>query len=538
MDMAKADKNKRQRAPKMTKESLRELEPDAVIDLLLKVYEQNERLSALLQGMVNDKYSSKNEKFENPDQLNVFGKGGIPASATEAPEHDQAPAKPVETPAKKKPGKSHFRNPSPSLLVHEKIFGQPLAADDFACKHCSASLSKAREIVRNWRYEFKPAEIFIQDFVATIFECTSCGHSKVIEPPAHNMAGCTAGPELLAEIVANKFEDHLPLYRQEQRFSRLGSPISKSTMSDWVKYVADVFMPVYEAMHKMLLSSDIVETDDTTVKTQDRNNKKNIKRTNLWIYRGDKNHPVNMFDFTTSRGRAGPMKFLGSFKGFLQGDCFSGNLAVCAASCSIFVACGAHGRRYMFKALGNDKELATIGMQMWNDLFQIERDIESLGLSVADVKKMREQEARPIWNAMHAWLTEQSLTMLPQSAFGKAVIYTLNNWTELTNYMLDGRLRLDNNLAEQEMKRVATGRKNWLFFGSDDGGRRAAVLMSIISTCHRNAVNAKKYIADVLQRLKMDPTQPVENLLPWTWQKNLDSAEIEPCHIAPKISAA
>jgi transposase len=202
-----------------------------------------------------------------------------------------------------------------------------------------------------------------------------------------------------------------------------------------------------------------------------------------------------------------------------QGDCFSGNLAICAENGATFVACNAHARRYFKKALLNYKSKSEEALHLFGQMFEIERTAKELQLKRDDVKLMREQESKPVLDDLKVWLDKEQLLALPKSTFGKAVNYCLNNWDGLTAYVQDGDLTIDNNSAEREMKRVATGRKAWLFFGSDNGGENAEVLLSIISTCKRHGVEPFAYLRDVIDRLVQNPDTDLETLLPHTWNQ-------------------
>jgi transposase len=537
--MAKAKKTKAPSASEMTSEDLSNLDHDTLVGLVLRLCEQNKQLSEILQVMVREKHGPKTEHFENPEQLRLFGAEKQPEATVSTSGNDTAePEKPssnTNVKSKKKPG--HGRNPMPSNLDRETITGSQPSKDELACKHCAGMHVKINEVLRNSRYEYKPSSVFIQDFVAMIFQCEGCGDTLTVEPELkQTIENGMAGPALTAEIITAKLEDHLPLHRQEQRFARMGVPLARSTMVGWMSAAALKLKPIFDRMHQLLLQSKIIATDDTPTKVQDRKKKKNIKTGRVWIYRGDDDHPVNLFDYTEGRGRVGPMTFLADFTGYLQGDCFSGNLAVCASTGAIFVACRAHARRYFIKAQPNNKTACEEILKMFADLFEIERTARALELSAEETKRMREQEAVPILNKMKKLLDDQCLTMLPQSSFGKAVNYNLNNWTELNNYLLDGDLRLDNNLAEQEMKRVAVGRKNWNFLGSDDAGKNYAMLLSLISTCKRHGVNSAEYLKDVLQILTDNPNADIDPLLPQNWKKKGENAEIPACQTAPQFA--
>lgn len=533
---------KRTRITELTPEVLATLDQDALVSVIMRLYEQNIQLSEQLRNIIVEKYGRKTEKFLDPNQLRVFSTednieqdGQMQATAEYADTAGTIEAKPI-----RKPG--HSRNPMPAHLPRVPIRGKEPAEDILMCKCCAMVRVKTREVVRNSRLEFKPATLHVEEFLDMMFACPSCGDSIVVEPGMpESIVNGTAGPGLQTEIAISKYADASPLYRQEQRFARLGVHIPRSTMCGWLASTVTLARPVYELMKLLLLKSLAIATDDTPVKVQDRKKKKNIKTGRFWIYRGDNHQPFNVFDYTEGRARAGPKTFLGDWKGYLQGDCFSGNQALCTETGAVHVACHAHARRYFIKAQHYNKAACAEILQMFNTLFDIERDARELGLSPADVKLMREQEAKPILANMKTWLDAQVLVALPRSSFGKAVKYCLNNWQELNNYLLDGELRIDNNLAEQEMKTVAIGRKNWLFMGSDNGGEQAEVLLSIVSTCKRHQVNPWNYLYDIIIRLTENPDQDLEQLLPNNWKPKYlpnASAEIEGLKPTPKVAAA
>jgi hypothetical protein len=322
---------------------------------------------------------------------------------------------------------------------------------------------------------------------------------------------------MLSYVVVSKFCDHLPLYRMERIFFRNGADISSSTMCGWLASVANLLRGLYEQMRTKLLEAKINKTDDTPIKVQDKKLKKKIKIGRIWVYIGDKEHPFNLFHYTKGRSREGPKKFLRGYKRYLQGDCFSGNYAICAENGAIMVACMAHARRYFKKALLNYREKSEEALVMFQQLFETERVAKELELPAEDVRRMREQESRPVLDKLKTWLDKEYLLSLPKSAFGKAVSYCLNNWEALTAYLQDGDLCIDNNEAEREMKSLATGRKSWLFFGSDNGGENAEVLLSIVSTCKRHGIEPFAYLRDVIERLTLDPNTALEPLLPNVW---------------------
>lgn len=537
--MSKQKKSKEVAPSAMTPESLGELDKDTLISLLIKMREQYEQLTEVVQNLVREKYGPKSERFNDPAQLQLFAHNDHREEEDTAACDDHNTARETdggtESSKLKKPG--HSRNPRPANIKVVPI-PPPVPSDDqLKCNCCNQLRTLVNQVVRGSRYAYQPASLFVQEFMASIFACNACGDSLVVEPdvPASTLK-LGADPALQSVIAVDRFEDSLPLHRQERRFARIGVPVARSTMVGWLTSAAKTLRPLYERMRRLLLQSKVIATDDTPMKVQDRSKAKNIKLGRVWTYRGDDEHPYNLFDYTTGRGRDGPMSFLAGFQGFLLGDCFSGNQALCAETGSIHVACNAHARRYWIKAEPNNKTACAEILRMYRELFKIESDAQELGVTGEQLKLMREQEAKPILDEMKKWLDQNALLALPKSSFGKAIHYCLNNWTELTNYLLDGDLRIDNNLAEQEMKRVAINRKNWLFFGSDRGGEDAEVFMSLISTCRRHNVEPFSYLRDVIEILTKDPHTDLDSLLPNNWKQNSTSSELTRSQVTPEMA--
>lgn len=506
---------------KLTPDALQSLDQETLVGMIMCLYEQNVQLSEQLRTLVIEKYGSKTERFIDPNQTRLFGAMLEDQTAATVSVQEAEP----ESPPKQKKHKGHFRNPMPAQLEHVPVTGTVPDEQTLRCNCCSTLRVKVNEVIYNSRLEFKPAVLFVEDFTNMVFACPNCGDTLVVPPDAPEpIENGTAGPGLQSEIAVSKYEDHAPLYRQEQRFARLGVHIPRSTMCGWLASTVTIVRPLYNYMKLLLLQSDIIATDDTPIKVQDRKHHKKIRTGRFWIFRGDDDHRFNLFAYTTGRERAGPKIFLAGWKGFLQGDCFSGNLALCTETGATHVACWAHARRYFIKALANNKAACEQALSLIQALFKIESATRELELSAADVKLMRQQEAVPVLAKIKTWLDDQLLTALPQSTFGKAICYCLKNWDVLNNYLLDGRLRIDNNLAEQQMKRVAISRKNWLFVGSDNGGENAEVLMSIMSTCRRHKVEPWSYLRDVLIRLTENPNTDLNALLPYNWEPSTSTA--------------
>jgi transposase len=331
------------------------------------------------------------------------------------------------------------------------------------------------------------------------------------------------GPGLLAHIIVSKYADHLPLYRQQGISERQGILIPRSTSCDWMAACAEVLRPLYEHMVAAVLQSRWLHTDDTIIKNQGHE-PGTTDKARLWLYYGDRDHRYNVFDFTVNRQRDGPQTFLANFQGYLHADAFSGYDALylpcprAGTAGIVEVACNAHARRKFYEARTSDVAGSHQALGYYRQLYELERAATVNQFDDAQRLQMRRDLSVTILENFHDWLERARATVLPKSPMAEAIGYALNNWTALCRYTEAGFLSIDNNVAEREMKRIAIGRKNWLFVGSARGGRTAAVLFSFTSTCQRLGVEPWAYLQDVLTRLPQTPAAGLAELLPDCWQ--------------------
>ena len=341
--------------------------------------------------------------------------------------------------------------------------------------------------------------------------------------PAMPIAKGLPGPGLLAHLIVSKYTDHLPLYRLERIYERQGLFIHRSTLCDWLAASADLLRPLYDRLVRIVLQSQALHTDDTPVKMQELVSHR-LSTARFRVYLGDAAHPYNVFDFTVNRKRDGPQQFLATYQGYLHADAFSGYDGLylpdprTAAARIREVACNAHARRKFYEARTSDALGAHQALAYYRQLYELEDRARQLDFSEAQRLQMRRDLAVPILEQFRHWLEAQRPQVLPKSPLGEAVGYALHNWTALIRYTEAGFLAIDNNVAEREMKRVAIGRKNWLFVGSPAGGRTATVLLSFTSTCHRLGIEPWAYLQDVLTRLPATPAERLTELLPDRWQ--------------------
>ena len=339
--------------------------------------------------------------------------------------------------------------------------------------------------------------------------------------PASPIARGLPGPGLLANLIVSKYVDHLPLYRLERIYQRQGVLLPRSTTCDWLAACAELLHPLYDRLVSLVLQSRWLHTDDTTVKNQ-QPAEGATATARLWVYLGDTAHPYNVFDFTATRKRDGPQQFLTNFRGYLHADAFSGYDALYppapsgAEAAIVEVACNAHARRKFYEARGSDAVRSHQALAYYGQLYEIER--QARDWEETQRWQMRQDLAVPILEKFKSWLEAQRAEVLPKSPMSEAIGYALNNWTALVRYTEAGFLSIDNNVAEREMKRIAIGRKNWLFVGSERGGATAAVLLSFTSTCQRLQVEPWAYLQDVLSRLPTMPAEQLDSLVPDRWK--------------------
>ena len=396
-----------------------------------------------------------------------------------------------------------------------------LPEDERKCPCCNEPMHKIGEECSE-RLDYTPAVLKVIETRREKYACKKHEESGVLTPPApvHPIEKGMATAGLLAHVLVSKYKDHLPLYRQSCIFARHGADIAESTMGDWVKSAAEMLAPVVDAMKVSVLASHVVQSDDTGITVLDKSASKGSTRSFLWAYAGDRDEVV--FDFTAGRGRDGPRNFLRGFHGLLQVDAYAGYDAVLRENRIVDVGCWAHARRRFFDALEHDSQNASAALAMIRRLYEVESEAKQHGFDADGRRELRQQVSKVVLEELKTWLEALRPHVLPKSPMGVAVGYALRQWEQLTRYLDDGRLAIDNNRIERQMRTVAVGRKNWMFAGSAEGGRRAATIYSLVCTCGLLGIEPWAYLKDVLQRLAEgeDPTK----LTPRLWQESRGQA--------------
>jgi transposase len=492
------------------------------------------QLQHQLQQLLRRLFGRSAEKID-PRQMVLFETllNGL-APRTDAPIEESSPASSNEN------RNGHGRRRLPSDLPRQKIV-HDLPEDQKPCPCCGTMRHVIGQEVSE-QLDYVPAKLTVLEHVRLTYACRHCekqvaeGGSQVVtaDKPASPIEKGLAAPGLLSYVIVSKYSDHLPLYRLETILERHGIAIARSTMCDWAAQCADLLKPLHDLMAARVLQSRIIHTDDTPVEVLDKN-RPQTRTGRFWVYLGDQEHPQTVFTFTASRSRDGPREFLRGWSGYLQADAFGGYDGIYAGEVGGQVteaACWAHARRKFYEARTSDAAASTQALAYIRLLYdvedaaqqQLETHEETVENHLRSVirRALRHERAVPRLQQFKTWLQSQQAErggpVLPKSPMGQAITYALNQWEALCVYTTDGHLAIDNNAAENALRRVAIGRKNWLFCGSDNGGHTAAVLFSLIATCQRHKVDPFAYLRDVLSRIAATPTSQLDQFLPDHWQ--------------------
>jgi transposase len=417
-------------------------------------------------------------------------------------------------------GRRPARRPLPEHLPRERIVYPPPAA----CPCCGGGrLRKISEDVTE-TLELVPRQWKVIQHVREKFSCRSC--EAITQPPApsHPIARGRAGPKLLSHILFSKYGLHLPLTRQSAVYAREGIDLDVSTLADWVGASAATLMPLVETIRTHVFAAERVHADDTTVPVLAKGKTRTGR---LWTYvRDDRpfagpEPPAAVFFYSRDRGGEHPEQHLASYVGLMQADAYAGFNRLYEATRKpapiVGAACWAHGRRKFFDLARISKApIATEAVERIDALFAIEREINRL--TPQERVRVRHERSQPLVTELESWLREQRGRVSKNSETGKAISYSLKRWVALTRFLDDGRLCMSNNAAERELRAVAVGRRNWPFAGSDEGGRRAAAIYTLIATAKLNDVDPQAWLADVLTRLPDHPARRIHELMPWNWR--------------------
>jgi len=378
--------------------------------------------------------------------------------------------------------------------------------------------------------EFEPGRLYVKEIVRPKY-----GLKDNTLPPGQGQSGVVIAPlpllpihkglpgaSLLAEILLQKYEYHAPFYRQVQAFRHLGLHMPENTLNGWFKPACELLAPLYEELKREVLLSDYVQVDETTLPVIDHESRE-AKKEYLWVVRSVMDRQAFFHYDDGSRSGKTAEALLATFKGYLQCDGYNGYNVFNDKPQVCLVACMAHIRRAYEKALAEHKSLAEYALGEIQRLYRIEQTADKEQLSPQRRKELRERLATPILAAFEKWMAETYPTVLPKSRIGQAIAYSYSVWARMKNYLKDGRLMIDNNLAENAIRPIALSRKNFLFCGNHQAAENTAIICSLLASCKGAGVNPREWLRDVLARLPYycQPGKPknLKELLPAHWAR-------------------
>jgi len=468
-----------------------------------------EKLKHQLAGLRRHQFGVRSESL---DQLELTLEEEEIAQAAEAPvQPDTAPP----TDQKRKPK----RRPLPDHLLRNKIV---LAAGE-ACVSCGGRLKRLGDDVTE-ELEYVPGRFIVNRIVRPRMACAGCERFHQAPLPSRPIERGRPGPGLLAHVLVNKYADHLPLYRQSRIFEREGIDLDRSTLAGWVGQSTALLEPLADAIGRHVLQGQAIFADDTPVKLLSPGAGK-TKTARLWVYARDerpwdsKAPPAAWYRFSTDRKAARTKDHLKNYEGWMHADGYAGFEELYRSGRVKEVACMAHVRRKfvdVHKSQGSATAEAAI--KRIADLYAIEKEVR--GQPPDERARIRQIKARPLFDALEAWLPAQLSRISGKTPLAGAIRYAITRLKRLRPYLDHGFLELDNNAAERAIRSIALGRKNWLFAGSQRGGKSAAIAYTLIETAKLNGVDPLAWLTDTLDRIADHKINKIDELLPWRYAQN------------------
>ena len=474
--------------------------PNDVATLVALVREQHATIAALsgevdqlkhyVERLLRERYGPRSEKLD-PNQMLLFGSDNDVPPVAPRDEHSIT--------IKEHERQKRRSRKLPDSLPRERV-EHDLSDADKLCPGCG----DVRQRIGNetsTQLDFVPASLKVIEHVRYKYACKCCeGYVAIAAAPAKPIEKGIPGPGLLAHLVVSKYGEHMPLYRLEDEFARHGVELSRGTLCRWAGGMAGLLMPLYTFKVMRVRRSGVIHTDDTPVPVLDSSLPK-TRTGRFWVYAGDEDNPYTVYEYTSSRERDGPATFLREFQGFLQADAYGGYDGIYATGNVKQVSCWAHARRKFFDAQETDKTRALTMLAMARELYAVED--EAMEYSDEARRALRQEKSVPILTRIKTWLDAESRVVLPRSLMSRAMGYVNNQWNALCVHTTEGLLSIDNNAAERALKRVAIGRKNWLFAGNDQAAQTAAKLYSLIASAERHGVDPQRYLTSVLAKIQI-----------------------------------
>jgi transposase len=469
---------------------------------------RNEALNFEVARLKRWRFGSASESLDSTTQAVLFD-----AILADTALEDRAAQDEIRAPsAPAAPKRQAVRQALPAKLPridHHHETGQTHCSCGQLLKRIGEEISEQLDCV--------PAQFFVLRHIRGKYACAGCQTIQAAPMPAQMIDKGIPAPGLLAQVVVAKHDDHLPLYRQSEIYARSGVHIPRSSMAQWIGICGVRLAPLAQALKGFILGHDVVHADETPVKLL-APGKGKTSRAYVWVYRTTNFVPQRavLYDFSVSRGGDNARRVLQGFAATLVSDDFSGYHALQTQGVRAAL-CMAHARRKLYEAHQfNGSEIAARAVALIAKLYEIEREARELDPEAR--RLWRQQHAKPVAQALHAWLAEQRPKLAKADVTARAIDYSLSNWPGLTRYLDDGQVPIDNNAAENAVRPLALGRKNWLFVGSQQAGERAAVVLSLIESAKLNGHDPWAYLKDVFERLPTLKDRDLAQLLPHNWR--------------------
>lgn len=401
------------------------------------------------------------------------------------------------------------RNSFPDTLRREEQILYPEGTDLSIAKKIGEDVTET--------LAFIPCELFVKKVVRPkLLEAVT---NRIVQAPAPErpFEKSNVDASLVAQIVVEKYMDHLPLHRQLKRYARLGVTISNSTMGDWLGAAANLILPLYEAHCKLVIACNYLHADETTIKVLESERKGATHLGYYWVYQAHEKKLV-LFDYQMGTGREGPKHILKNYQGYLQTDGYGVYDDFAQRPGITLLGCMAHARRKFNDALANNKSIGSAVLEEIQKLYAIERYITDHEIKDEAKLQYRKENAVPLLKQLGTWMQDKYSEVLPKSAIGNAMAYSIKRWDKLSLYATTAELNIDNNPVENSIRPVAVGRKNYLFAGSHAAAQRAAIFYSLLTTCNNYQINPYEWLHDVLNRIASHPINQITELLPQNWK--------------------
>jgi transposase len=484
-----------------------ELLQKIILDLRQSLHEKNAEIASYKEKyarLIEEICLAKQQRFSPSSERNILQPDLFDEAGIDLPD-DVKEQLTEEIDVKSYSRKKHpVRHPLPKYLPREVIL-HDISDSEKICG-CGVHLSKIGEEITE-QLKYIPEQLSVIQHVRPKYACKPCQENvKIAAMPHLLLPKSIATPELVAHTIIAKYCDHLPLYRQEAIWRRIDIHMPRSSLCGWVLKSAELCFPLVKLLQRIIVKNNYVQADETTVQVLNEVGRGNTTKSYMWCYRGGGINQLSIvFEYQETRGGFHAENFLSGFEGYLQTDAYSGYNWADKILKITSVGCHAHGRRPFAEIakLSKTSGLAHEALKFYRKLYAIENIARENKFSYEQRYQLREEKSKPIINAFKKWLDHNLTKTSEQGKIGKAIRYCLNHWADLTNYLKDGCIEIDNNLVENVIRPFALGRKNWMFAGSPSGARAGAVLYSLIETCKANNVEPYKYFCTMLHRIRL-----------------------------------